>query len=569
MNIEEKLQEFKNTFLPKNFKWRIGQKEAIIEIIQTYLDKKYKVVILDSPVGSGKSILAMAIAWLLNQLNKTGYILSSDISLQEQYEKDFKKFNLNWGSIKGIDNYICLDNQEKISLSTCKIRNKNPRKMFCYNDCPYYSARQKAIDSPTSLMNYSYWMIMMNQVNIYSDIKLFPPRDFTICDEGHKILDLIQNQYSPRINENTIYKLEKLTTFFYNHSIQDHNLHLLDLKEKFHILKQKEDQLEILNILESFLSILMKYKDSINVLKEKIKREYKHESPPKEWRRNIYNGNYIVDLIMKLDSYVEVINNTSSRNIVKNPQGNDELIFNCLEESYLMNKAFHKWTGFNVLMSATFSDPKEYLKSISLGSAKYIKMNSSFDFSKSPIYFYNKRKMSYKYLEANLPWLNKKINEILENHQNQNGIIHTVSYALTLKIYNNLNKKNRKRVLIYNGTEEKRQILDQLKRNKNIILMGPSLLEGLDLKDELSRFIIFAKTPYPSIRDRFIKVKMNLNPEWYQWKTAINIIQGIGRGIRNEKDWCIVYYLDGSLGDLLHRNKSMFPKEILNRIKLK
>jgi hypothetical protein len=53
-------------------------------------------------------------------------------------------------------------------------------------------------------------------------------------------------------------------------------------------------------------------------------------------------------------------------------------------------------------MSATISDPKEYMKTIALKNAKFIKMDSSFDFSKSPIYFYNKRKMSYKHLENNL-----------------------------------------------------------------------------------------------------------------------------------------------------------------------
>ena len=122
MDIEQKLQDFKETFLPEDFKWRKGQKEAIIQIVETYFEGKYKVVILDAPVGSGKSIIAMAVAWILNKRDKNGYILASDITLQEQYEKDMKSMHLNWGSVKGVDNYDCNDNGEKLSMGTCKIR---------------------------------------------------------------------------------------------------------------------------------------------------------------------------------------------------------------------------------------------------------------------------------------------------------------------------------------------------------------------------------------------------------------------------------------------------------------
>ena len=109
MNIEKKLEEFKITFLPKDWIWRKGQKEAILSIIEIYQEGKIRTVILDSPVGSGKSVTGMAVSWILNQLGKKGFILASDISLQEQYEKDFKKFNIHWGTVKVLDHYVCID----------------------------------------------------------------------------------------------------------------------------------------------------------------------------------------------------------------------------------------------------------------------------------------------------------------------------------------------------------------------------------------------------------------------------------------------------------------------------
>ena len=105
-----------------------------------------------------------------------------------------------------------------------------------------------------------------------------------------------------------------------------------------------------------------------------------------------------------------------------------------------------------------------------------------------------------------------------------------------------------------------------LKTHKNKVVMGPSLLEGLDLKDDLSRFAIFAKVPYLSLSDKFVATKLKINPEWYRWKAIVNILQGTGRSVRSETDWAVTYILDGSLADLIHNNRKAFPIEFLQRI---
>ena len=168
MKINKYLEDFEETFMPKEFSWRKGQREAIISIIEAY-ENGTNTVILDAPVGSGKSIIGMAVSYILNKHGKDGYILASDIALQEQYEKDFKLYNLKWGSVKGIDNYMCIDNMEKNSLGTCRNRNKAPKGMYCYSSCPYFVARDAASESPTALLNYAYWLIMQNYTNQHMD----------------------------------------------------------------------------------------------------------------------------------------------------------------------------------------------------------------------------------------------------------------------------------------------------------------------------------------------------------------------------------------------------------------
>jgi len=566
--IEEKIEKFRIIFLGESWIWRKGQREVIIEIIKTYLNKTHKVMILSCPTGSGKSIIAMCASWIFNQLEKKCYILTSDLSLQEQYEKDFEKFNLYWGSIKGVDNYICIDNMEKNSLGTCHIRSIQPQKMSCYSNCPYYYARDKASQSSTSLLNYAYWLISQNYVNQSIEEPIFPPRDVTFCDEGHKILDIVQNHYSPKFDPKTIEKIEKLTEFFAVYKVKNHIEDLSDIKVNIKKLFNTENQDTLHEILLEIEESFESYRSSWELLKEKVKKEYPHEDPPKEWRETLRLCDWLKDLHCKVEDYNDIVNKTSTRNIVKNPTGDKELTFNCLEESYMMHKYFHQWTGFTVLMSATFADPTDYLRSIALNSAKYIKMDSHFDFEKSPIYFYNKRRMSYSQIEGNLPWMYETINEILDKHKNESGIIHTASYDLTMKIYENISKKHRKRILVYSGTEEKRQVLDILKKDKSKVLMGPSLLEGLDLKDSWSRFAIFAKVPYMSLSDKFVATKLKINPDWYRWKAIISILQGTGRSVRSETDWAITYILDGSLADLIHNNRKAFPIEFIKRIQV-
>jgi Rad3-related DNA helicase len=219
-------------------------------------------------------------------------------------------------------------------------------------------------------------------------------------------------------------------------------------------------------------------------------------------------------------------------------------------------------------LSATIGDPVEYIKDLGITNANYIRIESSFNFDNSPIYFFNQKKMGYKDINANLPWLYDRVNAILNLFPNQRGIIHTVSYDLTLKLIENLTDDNALRLVTYSGTEEKKLVLDTLKNNENAVLIGPSLLEGIDLPDDYARFTIFLKVPHLSLHDKFVSAKLKINAGWYSNKAVTNILQGVGRGIRHQNDWCKTFILDANFGTLLHYNRNAFPPEFINRIKL-
>ena len=94
---------------------------------------------------------------------------------------------------------------------------------------------------------------------------------------------------------------------------------------------------------------------------------------------------------------------------------------------------------------------------------------------------------------------------------------------------------------------------------KPTVLISPSLYTGIDLKDDLSRFQIITKIPYPSLHDRWINAKRDVDEQWYSWQTALRLVQAYGRSIRSKEDWAKTYVLDSAFNVFVNRNRNLFP----------
>ena len=572
--IEKMLDAYVERVYNGKFVYRPQQKEAILDILNAFFDGNCNLYLLEGPVGSGKSFIAMIVAGFLSECKLKGYILASDLMLQTQYERDFKRNKLEWGSIKGVDNYECVVNYEKFSLGDCKLKNVSyeaAEELGCFKDCGYLFNRKKAIKSPVSLLNYSYHTIQMNYVMDKMQDKgrtaPFAKRDFTICDEAHKLAEIIQNHFSPCIDDRAIEKLEKIRLIAQKYNLEAPKTTSLRLRTVIRSMFTEEHNDRIYSLLKEFELQLIDFIKTGAKIREYVTEQYKGIEIPKEWRYNIGLLDWLKDMHCKFEDYNHIITQAGIKTLVKNPSI-EQITFNCLDESYMMNRHFHEKCGFKLLMSATLGDPASFLKTIGATDARYFKMDSHFDFSKSPIMFYPNKKMSLSYKDSTMPWLSKKIDEILFSHHNESGIIHSGSYDIASKIFLALSDENKKRVLVYSNSQEKEIMLEKFLKEKNKVLIGPSLLEGLDLSSEKSRFQIFAKVPYPSIGDRFVKAKMNYQPSWYAWKTCNSVVQGMGRSIRTPDDWAVSYMLDGCFKDLLKNSRSNFPIEFQRRIKV-
>jgi Rad3-related DNA helicase len=86
------------------------------------------------------------------------------------------------------------------------------------------------------------------------------------------------------------------------------------------------------------------------------------------------------------------------------------------------------------------------------------------------------------------------------------------------------------------------------------------MAEGVDLRDDLSRFQVIMKVPYPFLGDPLIKRKMDINATWYPYQTTKILCQMLGRSIRNEFDNANTYILDSGFNDFYKRNRKLFPE---------
>jgi Rad3-related DNA helicase len=558
-----------------NFKFRPQQKEVVLDILAAYEENQNGIYLLDAPTGSGKSVIAMLFSDFMAHKGNRGYILASDLALHEQYSKDFRGMQLwNWGQIKGVDNYECSVNGERFSVGDCKSKGLSyeaAEALPCFKSCGYLTARKKAIKSPVALLTYPYALIQRNYVEQQQQGKgkgsPFPQRDFVVCDEAHKLLEIVQSHFSPVVSHDIHRKVDRFRNDLVELGLRSPNIDLTGLEKAVDgVYENEEPKIILLHIIQ-VVSILGRLLKDTAGLREYAAKEFGEDSVPRDWL-NLFNlADWIKDVHCKLEDYVEIIGKAGHDKMIKNP-GEKSITLNCIDEYYLLQKHFFNKFGFKLLMTATLGSPKEFMKNHGIKSAKYFKMESHFKWDRSPIVFYPGKKLSARFLDDNFSWAVDRVTQILGEHEGQSGIIHTGSYELSQRLWKSLPKPLRKRVLLYAGSEEKDRMLKKMKKTPGLVAMGPSLLEGLNLVDDLSRFQVFLKVPYPYLGDKYVAAKLAHSNAWYSWKTSVSVLQGVGRSIRTPDDWAVTYLIDGCFADLFKSANDQFPAEFKSRLKI-
>ncbi len=548
------------TNFPTKMSPREIQKEILAKIAEE-LNSGYKKIVVSAPTGSGKSAIAVALA----NTFKSSFIVTSQKSLQDQYTKDFRHIR----SVKGMANFACLKQMERhkprsitdrglalergmtCNKGECKERyfengkRKTRRCKFQHsietfdmedddNLCPYYKQKYIGLLADHSLWNYAIYFqtIKSSSEQVYH--QCLENRRIAIFDEAHKI-------------ENEILNFIGLdfTTLDMERCKMDPSRYNLD---------DVGDIIDIVSEMEKYYSnaakVIEESKDyqinpNYNLIKPLLDKCEALKNVGHELKSDPYN--FVIDQIEEVDHI----------NISVKP----------LQISRYIRQFFI--SPCQIFMSATI-DRDSFCETTGIPKDKV----GFVDTPKSPFRLENRcvdmldvAKLVYKTQTPEIEMkIVRAIDNILDNkHPNDRGIILTTSKKWCDIIYSNLLPRNKRRIKLCHasnnpGGKSQKEILEEHATTLRSVLLSSSLWEGVDLKDDLSRFQIIAKIPYPPLSDKRTRTKMYKYPLWYSAQTLTRLLQGFGRSIRNERDWARTYVLDSKVHDLISSTKNIIPK---------
>ena len=547
--------------------------DKVLDELDQALKSDYKFIFLEAPTGFGKSAVAVTLARFLG----SSHICTSTKDLQTQYNRDFPYLS----EVKGRNNFPCIVKEDmgiresceygpclkdddfdclyKTRMSDYDVKsestiyenvdiNKYALKKYYdkakehsqlvkieWQPCHYYHQKWISIKSSHTIYNYKYFLSDLFYSSGVNKRKLL------ILDEAHTLESEVSSF------KNIIFSKESLIRFFPKINLPDN--------------KQTDVETWIdfcAGLKEQFTSYVEK---SANILGSGGNSQDMHVS-----EKNLIDAiNYEKNLFTFLEDLRINKENWLVTNITKNEIDNklSRIKLEPLVVSSYFTDIFDKGS-ISLLMSATILSKENLCKAVGLKNedVKFIRVeNSDFPIKNRPIYLMNVAWLNARTMSESLPNIVKVLDNLLSVHKNDKGIIHTTSYSQVQFIKNNLSKENLSRLIETNPKFDRNEmILKHTQSTKPTVLISPSMFLGVDLKDDLSRFQVIVKVPYPDLTDKKVSVLKQRNPKWYEWNTILRLIQAYGRSVRNADDYANTYILDSSVSFLLKNGKEMIPK---------
>jgi Rad3-related DNA helicase len=218
-----------------------------------------------------------------------------------------------------------------------------------------------------------------------------------------------------------------------------------------------------------------------------------------------------------------------------------------LRANYHANKLLFDSGNKLLLMSATILNPKVFCDNLGIDptSVLSLKIPSTFPVENRPIHLDFAGSMKMANRMKTLPKLISKINKIMDKHKNSRGIIHCHSFWLMEEIMKGLSKNNNKRLTCSRDFWNKEDVMRAHESRPDSVIIAPAMTMGVDLKDDLSRFQVICKIPYPDFtKSKQMQIRMKEDRRWYLWLVACTLVQSYGRSVRSETDYAETYILD-------------------------
>ena len=497
--------------------WRPKQKETLKAAIEA-IESGYSNVLIDAPVGFGKTIVNYKIAEYLNR--KYGYkafYTTPQIALIEQIERDPLIGN-RVRVIKGRENYPCLADRRYTAASGKCRRDKRYK---CMLQCMYKVEKVKAMMHWISVMSFAYLIYDRYVPEEYS----FGRRELIIVDEADDIESWA----------------EEFGSF------------------RFRVSNEFKDIDDVIGWAEISL------KNTKQKIAEYEAMPYLDDDDLKEYEN-------LKKYEIKLTNFLSHVSRDKDNWVFE--KKDDKLVVKPVRVGEILHDLLWSRAMIRVCSSGTIIDRAMFCKTtgLRLEDTFMIKVGSIFPVENRPVIYCPIAKMTKELRADNAEAIADAVVKIVEKHAGMRGICHAHCYEIAELIAKKVMssevlKKRGIRVGVHDENNRK-DVFNKFLNGEIDFLISVGFNRGIDLKYDLARYQIIVRVPYPDISDiRVRELWINRKAwNWARYQAIKNIVQAYGRIVRAEDDWGITYIIDESFGHLF-RYKSQMPKYFVEAVK--
>jgi len=520
--------------IPESFpapEFRGAQEQALSDVRDAFADGN-DVVLVRAPTGTGKSLLARAIAGAaattddVAPAEATGaYYTTPQVSQLDDVAADPLLDDLN--VIRGKSNYTCILNGEtdtpvdrapcaRQSGFDCSVRHR----------CPYFSDRSIASNRAIAAMTLAYFMQTAG-----SDV--FRKRDVVVIDEAHGLAEWAEMYATVELKPRTVPVWDDV-------GIPD--------------VTAADDAVErTIRFAETLEGVCERASDELTG---------KPELTPEEAARR----DRLQELRSELNWFVSDARDPESPTtwVVDQPDGEGGAItIKPLDPArYLHHTVWDRGNRF-ALLSATILNKEAFCRGVGLdpSNVALVDVPHTFPVENRPLYDVTRGKMTYDDRDETLPKVAKALVRIAAAHPDEKGLVHCHSYAIQSELRKRLARFGLGGRVRAHDREDRDAALESWKATDDPdVFLSVKMEEALDLAGDRCRWQVICKAPYLNTNDSRVARRLEEGQwSWYRRTALRTVIQACGRVVRAPDDYGATYLADSSLVDLFDRTRGEMP----------
>ncbi|MFB6123277.1 MAG: helicase C-terminal domain-containing protein [Haloferacaceae archaeon] len=511
--------------------YRGNQREALRDIRDAFAAGN-DVVLVRAPTGSGKSLLARAVAGAARTVDEatpaqaTGaYYTTPQVSQLDDVAEDPLLSDLS--VIRGKSNYTCiLPDEEETPVDRAPCARERGYDCTVKHRCPYFSDRAIASSRSIAAMTLAYFMQTAGS-------EVFRKRDVVVVDEAHGLSEWAEMYAAIDLNPRTVPVWDDV-------GVPD--------------VADADDPVErTVRFAETLAGVCSRAKDDLLA---------KDELTPEEAARR----DRLQELLSDLKWFVEDARDASSPTtwVVDQPDGEGEpMTVKPLDpERYLNHTVWDRGNKF-ALLSATILDKDAFCRQVGLSPANValVDVGHTFPLENRPLYDVTRGKMTYERRDETLPDVARLLVRLLARHPDEKGIVHCHSYTIQSRLRTRLAEFGvGGRVRAHDRETRDAELESWKATDAPELFLSVKMEEALDLKGDLARWQVLCKAPYLNTNDSRVARRLEEGQwAWYHRTALRTVIQACGRVVRAPDDHGATYLADSSLLDLFDRARADMP----------